>query len=256
MAQGTILNVPDIIKQNNTGSQYIPQDSSPVIDGMDAIQTYIDNSKSFYVDNPDSVNLRSTIARQTGAKPQGFFLIVDRSISSQTMDLMYAQNNEWYYITSTHVSTGKPGRKEHFKTPTGVFIYNGDIMGYRALGTYNQNHIRGIGLKNSRVWDFGWQSTEDWKTPGATTQIRMEMHATDPANLEHRIGRPDSEGCIRIHADVNKLLDEYGILDHDTNMDAQSGDNGWASLLGSHHHFLNSAGNTLIIIDSSTSQKS
>ena len=41
----------------------------------------------------------------------------------------------------------------------------------------------------------------------------MEMHATDPDLLEQRLGRPDSEGCIRIPAAMNRFLDRYGVID-------------------------------------------
>ena len=43
--------------------------------------------------------------------------------------------------------------------------------------------------------------------------VRMEMHATDPANLELRLGRWDSEGCIRIPSTFNKFLDNQGLID-------------------------------------------
>ena len=78
------------------------------------------------------------------------------------------------------VSTGKPGRLQHFKTPVGVLLNDGSEIGYRAQGTFNQNHIRGLGVKGMRVWDFGWHTTDDWRTPGATMAVRVEMHATDP----------------------------------------------------------------------------
>ncbi len=39
------------------------------------------------------------------------------------------------------------------------------------------------------------------------------MHATDPDFGEARLGRPDSKGCIRISAKLNRFLDYYSILD-------------------------------------------
>jgi hypothetical protein len=52
-----------------------------------------------------------------------------------------------------------------FPTPVGLFLHTADILDYRALGTFNENHIRGLGLKGMRVWDFGWQTAEKgWNT--------------------------------------------------------------------------------------------
>ena len=41
------------------------------------------------------------------------------------------------------------------------------------------------------------------------------MHATDPAYLARRIGRPASEGCVRVPADMNRFMDRHGVLDAD-----------------------------------------
>ena len=121
-------------------------------------------------------------------KTDGLLTVVDRAKSRQTISVYLRDGDDWDLLYYGHVSTGKPGRREHFVTPTGVFVIDGSILDYRALGTYNENHIRGVGLKGMRVWDFGWQDTQDWRTPDHTVKIRMEMHATDPDNLEQRIG--------------------------------------------------------------------
>ena len=141
-------------------------------------------------------------------------LLVDRSPAVQRLWVVLATPGKpWEQLGSVHVSTGKPGRKEHFRTPVGVFVNDSAILGYRALGTYNENHIRGNGTKGMRVWDFGWQTTDDWRTKNAPMAVRMEMHATDPANLELRLGRWDSEGCIRIPSRFNTFLDNQGLID-------------------------------------------
>ena len=141
-------------------------------------------------------------------------LLVDRSPAVQRLwVVMAAPGKPWEALGSVHVSTGKPGRKEHFRTPVGVFVNDSGILGYRALGTYNENHIRGNGVKGMRVWDFGWQLTDDWRTKNAPMAVRMEMHATDPANLELRLGHWDSEGCIRIPSKFNTFLDNEGLID-------------------------------------------
>jgi hypothetical protein len=147
-------------------------------------------------------------------RPQAL-LVVDRAPSVQRLWVVVAtpDGSPWTVIGTVRVSTGKPGRKEHFKTPVGVFVNTPDILGYRALGTRNKYGIRGIGQKGMRVWDFGWQTTEDWRTPGAVASVRLEMHATDPTFLEERLGRPDSEACIRIPDRFNQFLDRFGLID-------------------------------------------
>jgi hypothetical protein len=181
-----------------------------------------------------------------------FVLVIDRSIRVQEVVVVLAQpDGEWNILGATHVSTGKPGRKDHYKTPVGVFFNSSEILGYRAQGTYNQNHIRGLGLKGYRVWDFGWQRTEDWKNPGNTHEIRLEMHATDPANLEFRIGRPDSEGCIRIPAAMNQWLDINGIIDAQDEAAAQRGNRRFESLLRSDRTPTSLSGDMVIVVDSS-----
>jgi hypothetical protein len=142
-------------------------------------------------------------------------LVVDRAPSVQRLWVVVATPDRasWSVIGTVRVSTGKPGRKEHFKTPVGVFVNTPDILGYRALGTRNKYGIRGIGQKGMRVWDFGWQTTEDWRTPGAVASVRLEMHATDPTFLEGRLGRPDSEACIRVPDRFNRFLDRFGLID-------------------------------------------
>ena len=67
-----------------------------------------------------------------------------------------------------------------------------------------------------RVWDFGWQPAErGWKVEPDLVDIRLLMHATDPDYLEQRLGRPASQGCIRVPAAMNRFLDMHGVLDAD-----------------------------------------
>jgi hypothetical protein len=49
------------------------------------------------------------------------------------------------------------GRRDYYLTPTGVFLHPDAILDWRAEGTFNTQHIRALGLKGMRVWDFGWQ---------------------------------------------------------------------------------------------------
>lgn len=152
------------------------------------------------------------------SRPQTM-VVVDRNPAVQRMALFLAmpggsEGVDWPLIGSARVSTGTVGRKHYYITPTGVFINTADRLGYRALGTKNENGIMGIGVKGMRVWDFGWQEAEKgWLPSREKGPIRLEMHATDPVYLEQRLGRTASAGCIRIPATVNVFLDRYGLLD-------------------------------------------
>ena len=179
-------------------------------------------------------------------------LVVDRSSRVQRLWVVvaYPGNQLGEVLGAVSVSTGKPGRKEHFRTPVGVFVNDGSILGYRAQGTYNENHIRGNGVKGMRVWDFGWQTTDDWRTPGALMAVRLEMHATDPANLELRLGRWDSEGCIRIPSRFNSFIDHVELIDAKLHEAAQTARR-FAALLPKNAEPTPLAGTTVIVIDSS-----
>ncbi len=189
--------------------------------------------------------------RATIDTPQVLF-VVDRSPKVQRLWVVvaYPGNRPWDVLGQVHVSTGKPGRKEHFRTPVGVFQNDTAILGYRAQGTYNENHIRGIGIRGMRVWDFGWQTTDDWRTPGAPMAVRMEMHATDPAVLEPRLGRWDSEGCIRIPTRFNSFIDHAELIDAKLRAAAIT-ERRFAALLPKDGSPSPLAGDRLVVIDSS-----
>jgi len=149
-------------------------------------------------------------------RPQ-LVVVVDRNPRVQALVIMVASpGGAWDVIGGTHVSTGQPNRKLYYVTPTGVFLHTADILDFRAQGTFNENHIRGYGLKGMRIWDFGWQwATKGWRPDGERGQIRLQLHATDPQVLEQRLGRPASEGCVRVPAAMNRFLDRHGVLDVD-----------------------------------------
>jgi hypothetical protein len=178
-------------------------------------------------------------------------LIVDRAPRGQLLAMVLARpDGDWTILGTSRVSTGKPGRLQHFKTPVGVLLNDGSEIGYRAQGTFNQNHIRGLGVKGMRVWDFGWQTTDDWRTPGATMEVRVEMHATDPSVLEERIGRADSEGCIRLPDALNRFLDRHGIIDAAIEQLGET-DIGYRALLSPRLDPTPLAGDAVIVVDSS-----
>ena len=179
-------------------------------------------------------------------------VVVDRNPAVQQLRVLAADpTGEWEVVGGSQVSTGKPGRREHFRTPMGVFVNSDAILGYRAAGTYNENHIRGLGVRGMRVWDFGWRATDDWRRRGGRIDIRLSMHATDPVVLEPRIGRPDSEGCVRLSAPMNRFLDHYGVIDADYERAART-DARFERLLARDREPSPLAGNALVVFDSST----
>ncbi|GAJ30604.1 L,D-transpeptidase [Acidomonas methanolica] len=163
-----------------------------------------------------------TLARQAIAasrtvidRPQ-LLMVVDRNPAVQRMCfvLAFPGDTPWEALGGTPVSTGQAGRKYYYITPIGVFPNTADRLGYRAEGTKNENGIRGIGAKGMRVWDLGWHNAvKGWRKDGETGDIRLEIHATDPEFLERRLGRPASEGCVRIPATMNVFMDRNGLLD-------------------------------------------
>ena len=154
-------------------------------------------------------------------------------------------------IGGSKVSTGQAGRRGYFLTPTGVFRHTAGIVDYRAEGTFNENHIRGLGLKGTRVWDFGWQPAEKgWTAEPETAEIRLLVHATDPDYLEQRLGRPASKGCIRIPAAMNRFLDHYGVLDAEYERAAPV-EPSIAAVLAPDREPTPLAGELMVVIDSS-----
>jgi len=186
-------------------------------------------------------------------RPQ-LMVVVDRAPNVQAMVVMLAQpeGGAWEVLGGTRVSTGNVGRKYFYITPTGVFPHTEAILGYRAEGTRNENGIRGLGARGMRVWDFGWQmARKGWRGNGDEGEIRLLLHATDPGILEPRIGRRDSQGCVRIPATMNLFLDRNGVLDYETGRAAET-DRRFAALLGAQQR-TTLAGTLMVVVDSSES---
>ena len=186
---------------------------------------------------------------QTIDRPQ-LLVVVDRNPDVQQMRILLAHpEGAWESLGGTKVSTGQTGRFDYYLTPTGVFLHTDAILDWRAEGTFNEQHIRGLGLKGMRVWDFGWQrATKGWGT-GEEGDIRLLLHATDPEYLERRLGRPASKGCVRIPTVMNRFLDRHGILDADYERAAKD-DPRFKALLLADRIPTPLAGDALVIVDS------
>ena len=190
-------------------------------------------------------------------RPQ-LLVVVDRNPRVQELAVLLAapgvaQGTEWQVVGGTKVSTGSTGRFDHYVTPRGVFRMTDAILGFRAEGTLNENGIRGLGARGMRVWDFGWQvAMKGWAEARGKpdrTPIRLMMHATDPDRLEQRIGRPASQGCIRIPAALNRFLDRHGVLDADYER-AAANDIRFRTLLPRGRTPTPLAGTALVVVDS------
>jgi lipoprotein-anchoring transpeptidase ErfK/SrfK len=186
---------------------------------------------------------------QTIDRPQ-LIVVVDRNPAVQQMRIVLARpDGRWVDLGGIKVSTGQMGRRDYYLTPTGVFLHTDAILDWRAEGTFNPQHIRGLGLKGMRVWDFGWQrAAKGWGTR-EEGDIRLLLHATDPDYLERRLGRPASKGCVRIPAAMNRFLDRHGILDADYERAAKD-DPRFEALLLPERTPTPLAGNALVVVDS------
>lgn len=152
------------------------------------------------------------------AAPDSQYLVyVDRRGDRQLLFVAVyeATTGRVHFIGADYVSTGKLRRGEDsFLTPLGVYENLTADFDYRAQGTLNSRGWRGLGVKDSRVWDFGFQqAVRHFKLGKAESQMRLLMHATDPGQGEPRLGTMDSKGCVRVSGPLNAFLDRHGILD-------------------------------------------
>ena len=180
-----------------------------------------------------------------------FVLLVDRSAHVQAALLYFGPTGgRWAFVGAAPVSTGLPGRFEHFTTPLGVFDHNISNNDFRAEGTQNKLGFRGYGRKGLRVYDFGWiEAPRGWGN-GAMGVLRLQMHATDPDLAEWRLGTPQSEGCVRIPAALNDFIDRHGLLDQDYLQAAAAGPGMPRWVLRKDRTPTATPGRTLVVVDS------
>ena len=208
------------------------------------------------LDVPQADQQRYILQLEQVLRPDGLadaagqsLILVDRSpLVQAAMVLVRTQAGAWHWLGATPVSTGKPGTFEHFLTPLGAFAHTLENPDFRALGTLNKNRIRGYGVRGRRVFDFGWQLAERGWGDGGTSNMRLQMHATDPRVLEPRLGRVGSEGCIRIPATLNVFLDIHGVLDADYERAAASGQKLW--ILKADRQTVPWPGRLMVVVDS------
>jgi len=146
-----------------------------------------------------------------------YFAWADRNPAAQIILVGFydAKLDRMDFLGADLISSGNLEKGgDYFLTPVGIFENRIDNFGYRAQGTPNQEGWRGLGGKDSRVWDFGYQkSLKKYKGGNTMSEMRLLMHATDPERGEPRLGRIDSKGCVRISQYLNRFLDTYAVLD-------------------------------------------
>lgn len=213
----------------------------------------VDSDYSEWVKSDALKKLKENIPFVYPAASQ-YFVFSDRNPEKQLVMVGYYSPaaDQIEIIGFDKCSTGNPahGGDYHF-TPTGIFANTLECFSFRAAGTKNSNGWRGYGRKNCRVWDFGYQSTtkpirgkEQWR------EIRLLMHATDPDGGEPKLGSPQSKGCVRITAKLNRFLDFYGIIDAEYEADTQRKSVQWVLLKD--RQPVSEAGKYLLVGDSIT----
>ncbi|HEY8025769.1 MAG TPA: L,D-transpeptidase [Burkholderiaceae bacterium] len=209
-----------------------------------------ENEQAFYAQKLDAALLAAGV---TDLEVQ-YVVVIDRNPKVQ-LALIYRGNSHgaWQFLVALPVSTGKPGRFDHFVTPLGVFSHTPQNMDFRAEGTMNSQGIRGYGEKGMRVFDFGWVAGQRGWGKRDVGIMRLQMHATDPDFLAQRLGRPDSKGCVRIPAELNRMIDHYGLLDADYDQLLERGQHLW--ILDPNREPVPDAGRYLVVIDSQLDQR-
>ncbi|MFP6561747.1 L,D-transpeptidase [Paraburkholderia sp. B3] len=179
-----------------------------------------------------------------------FVVLVDRSANVQALFIYFraTPGERWQMIGASPVATGRPGEFDHFLTPLGVFEHTPGNMDFRAEGTMNDNGIRGYGKRDMRIYDFGWVNGERGWGKGGYSQMRFQMHATDPDRLEPLLGIRHSKGCVRIPASLNMFFDHYGIIDAEYEALVASGKSLW--VLHPDREATPWAGRFVVVIDS------
>ena len=193
-------------------------------------------------------------AAQLPPAPAQYILLVDRSASVQAALLYWGSVAQgWDLVGATPVSTGLPGRYEHFTTPLGVYQHSMSNPDFRAEGTKNKLGFRGYGVKGMRVYDFGWvEAPRGWGNR-AMGVLRLQMHATDPVLAEPRLGTAQSEGCVRIPAALNAFIDRHGLLDAAYEEAANGGARLW--VLRADRVPTPDAGRYLVVVDSERTER-
>jgi hypothetical protein len=181
--------------------------------------------------------------------PPEYVVLVDRSPRVQAAMIFWkSPKGTFEFIGATAVSTGLPGKFEHFETPVGVYDHGLDNPDFRSEGTLNEFGIRGYGAQGQRIFDFGWVTAAKGWGNYAPSEMRLQLHATDPDILEPRLGSAQSKGCIRTNASFNTFVDRYGVLDGHYDRALAGGQHFW--VLSPERQPTPWSGRYLVVVDS------
>jgi hypothetical protein len=199
-----------------------------------------------YADRLETALDANTLGNLSGE----YVVLVDRNAHVQGLFIYFraAPADAWQIIGAAPVATGRPGEYDHFITPLGVFEHTPANMDFRSEGTQNENHIRGYGKRDMRIFDLGWAQGERGWGKGGMSQMRFQMHATDPDRLEPLLGIRHSKGCVRMPASLDAFLDHYGILDAEYAALIDTGKSLW--VLKSDRQITPWAGRYIVVVDS------
>ena len=126
-----------------------------------------------------------------------FILLVNRSPNKQAALLNRGSVVKgWFWGDAAPVSTGLPGRYEHFLTPLGECDHSLSNPDFRAEGTKNKLGFRGYGRKSLRICDLGWVNSVRGWGEAAMGVLRLQMHATDPDLAEKNLVRRSLRGAF------------------------------------------------------------
>jgi len=183
-----------------------------------------------------------------------YVVLVDRNPRVQAAMIFWkSSTGAFEFVGATAVSTGLPGKYEHFETPLGVYEHVLDNPDFRSEGTLNEFGIRGYGATGQRIFDFGWVTApKGWGDHGLS-QLRLQLHATDPDVLEPRLGSAQSKGCIRTNASFNTFVDRYGVLDAHYDQAIAKGQNLW--VLSPERKPTPWSGRYLVVVDSERTER-
>src|SRR5215831_2455807 len=110
--------------------------------------------------------------------PPEYVVLVDRSPRVQAAMIFWkSPTGAFEFIGATAVSTGLPGKFEHFETPVGVYDHGLDNPDFRSEGTLNEFGIRGYGAQGQRIFDFGWVTALRGWGNHAPGEMRLQLHA-------------------------------------------------------------------------------
>jgi hypothetical protein len=199
-----------------------------------------------YADRLETALEANTLGNLSGE----YVVLVDRNANIQALLIYFraVPADAWQMIGASPVATGRPGEFDHFITPLGVFEHTPANMDFRSEGTQNENHIRGYGRRDMRIFDLGWAQGERGWGKGGVSQMRFQMHSTDPDRLEPLLGIRHSKGCVRMPASLNAFLDHYGVLDAEYAALIDSGKSLW--VLKSDRQITPWAGRYIVVVDS------